>query len=148
MDLLPNTGSVRVRVVDDDAMDAEHQRHSGIAGTTDVLTYDFAQDQAPDQRKVLDADLTLCLDEAQRRADERGHAAELELLLYTIHGVLHCLGHDDHEPDQYARMHQKEDELLTAIGVGPLFAKQPAQQPSKQPSNPASSQPTPKESQS
>jgi len=36
-----------------------------------------------------------------RRADRRSprHAAEREVLLYILHGVLHCLGHDDHDDE-------------------------------------------------
>ena len=63
----------------------------------------------------------LCLDEAARRAIEFGHGVERELLLYAVHGVLHCLGHDDHEEEQRARMHREEDRLLAAVGVGAVY---------------------------
>jgi ssRNA-specific RNase YbeY (16S rRNA maturation enzyme) len=43
------------------------------------------------------------------------------LLLYGVHGLLHAIGHDDHEPGAHALMHAEEDRLLTKIGVGPIF---------------------------
>ena len=109
-------GEVRARLVADDEMSALHVRHTGVPGTTDVLTFDLAETPG-----TLDVDLVLCVDEARRRAHEYGHDATRELALYLVHGVLHCLGHDDHDEAGYARMHTLEDELLTAAGVGRVF---------------------------
>jgi probable rRNA maturation factor len=110
-------GEVRVRVVGDGEMGAAHSRYAGVAGTTDVLTFDLGEGGP------LDADLLVCADEAARQAAARGHPPERELLLYVLHGVLHCLGHDDHDEAAAAAMHACEDEVLTAIGVGPTYAR-------------------------
>src|SRR6185369_8183115 len=96
-----------VRVVGDEEMAAAHQRFSGVAGTTDVLTFDLTEAGG-----ALDVDLLVCFDEASRQAASRGHGVERELLLYVVHGVLHCLGHDDHEEAAAARMHAEEDRVL------------------------------------
>lgn len=110
-------GEVRVRIVADPEMSDLHLRHTGIAGPTDVLTFDLRDlGLGP-----LDVDIVVCLDEAIRQAAARGHPPERELLLYALHGILHCLGHDDHDEARYARMHAAEDAVLTAIGVGPVF---------------------------
>ena len=111
------TGEVRVRVVDDGAMADAHQRWSGVPGTTDVLTFDLGTEGAR-----LDVDLLVCLDEATRQAGARAHEPWRELLLYVVHGVLHCLGHDDHDETAAAEMHRLEDETLEAIGVGRTYA--------------------------
>lgn len=109
---------VRIAVVDDGRMAAMHERHSGVSGTTDVLTFDMREDgDGP-----LDVDIVVCIDEARRQADRRGHVVERELLLYILHGALHCLGHDDRDPDASAAMHVREDEILAAIGVGAVYA--------------------------
>lgn len=110
--------SVRVVVVGDAEMAVAHERYSGVAGTTDVLTFDLRDEAAG----PLDTDILICLDEAIRCGTERGHPASRELLLYVVHGILHCLGHDDHDPAAYAQMHAREDEVLEAIGVGRTFA--------------------------
>ena len=115
---LGSSGSLRVRIVGDDEMAAAHVRYCDIAGTTDVLTFDLSETTG-----VLDVDILACIDEAQRQATARGHEVQRELLLYIIHGVLHTLGHDDHDDDAYARMHAEEDRVLSAIGVGATFAK-------------------------
>ena len=53
----------------------------------------------------------------------REDSIEQELLLYALHGVLHCAGFDDRTNDDFEAMHVEEDRILTAIGVGPTFAR-------------------------
>ncbi len=93
-----------------------HERHCGLDATTDVLTFPLSGDGEP-----VDVEIAVCLDEAVRRAVERGHEPERELLLYCLHGLLHCTGWDDHTTEDYDAMHAREDEILRAIGVGDVF---------------------------
>jgi len=116
----PREGEVRVRIVNDDEMATLHLRHSKIEGTTDVLTFDL-RDDPMNLTAPLDTDLVACVDVARREAAQRGHTAESELLLYILHGALHCLGFDDHTDEGFDAMHAAEDELLAAVGVGPVF---------------------------
>jgi probable rRNA maturation factor len=113
-------------------MTATHARCMGINETTDVLTFDLRDTQGTPSSPPtpLDTDIMLCLDEAKRRVAERSsslpptdraHELRRELLLYALHGILHCLNHDDHDEADYQRMHHAEDEILKAIGVGPVF---------------------------
>lgn len=113
-------GELRVRLVNDAAMADAHERFAGVPGTTDVLTMDLA-DGASAEGAPLDVDLLLCVDEAARQARERRHPVERELLLYLVHGLLHCLGHNDHDDAAFATMHAREDEILRAIGVGDTY---------------------------
>lgn len=117
-------GEVRVRIVDDAEMAEAHWEYCEIEGTTDVLTFDLIDGMAA-EGEPLDTDIMVCLDEATRQASPRGHRPEHEILLYVLHGVLHCLGYDDHEDADFERMHAREDEVLNAIGVGAIFAKGP-----------------------
>jgi probable rRNA maturation factor len=108
---------LNVLIVDDARMIALHESHSGDATTTDVLTFDLRTDKT----QPVEADIVICADEAASRAAQLQHTIEQELLLYCVHGVLHCLGYDDHDEHSWQRMHALEDEILTAIGVGPTF---------------------------
>ncbi len=109
-----------VVLVDDERMAALHQQYTNVPGTTDVLTFDHRDDPA-DADAALHGDIVICRDVAQREAAARGHDARVELLLYAVHGLLHLLGEDDHDPDAYQRMHQREDLLLEQLGVGAVF---------------------------
>lgn len=109
---------VTVEVVDDHRMAALHQRFSSIPGTTDVLTFPASGPGEP-----VEVDIAICVDEAARQSCERGHELRHELLLYALHGVLHCAGFDDRTPDDHACMHAEEDRILTAIGLGAIYAR-------------------------
>ena len=116
-------GHLSLNLFDGDEMGRLHDEHCGDPSPTDVITFDLRD--TPDA--PLEGDLALGRDVAVRAAAERGHDARVELLLYALHGLLHLIGEDDRDPDDHDRMHRREDELLTAIGVGAVFrAERPA----------------------
>ena len=117
---------ITLKIVDDAAMRLLHERHRGSASTTDVLTFDRSLPEGP-----VEADIVLCVDEAARRAAELGHATERELLLYALHGVLHCAGFDDRTPEDFTAMHAEEDRILMAVGVGRTFGTGRAENPAE-----------------
>lgn len=112
-------GEVSILVVGDRRMAQLHLDHKGVPGTTDCLTFDLSGPHTP--KGCVEGDLVLCLPVARRQARKRGHLPREELLLYAIHGLLHLDGEDDLEPKAFARMHKREDEILAAIGMKPLF---------------------------
>lgn len=116
-------GEVRVVILDDARMADAHERFCGVPGPTDVLTFDERNTEPIGDG--LDADLLICFDEAQRQGSVRGHHAREELLLYIVHGILHCLGHDDHDEAARAAMHAREDAILTSLGIGPVYSREP-----------------------
>jgi probable rRNA maturation factor len=117
MQILALKGFATVRVVDDREMAAAHLRFSGVDGTTDVLTFSHG---TPEN---INADVLVCLDEALRQSLPAGYPYQHELLLYIIHAVLHCIGMDDLEEEQALAMHAREDEVLTAMGIGAVYAR-------------------------
>ena len=113
----PRVSRLGIRFVDDAAMSRFHVQFSGVEGTTDVLTFD-----ASESSDSAEVDLIVCVDVAAREARQRQHSVGEELLLYTLHGVLHCLGHDDHTDHEYQAMHDAEDRILSAAGINARFA--------------------------
>lgn len=93
-----------------------NERHLGHHGSTDVLTFDLGDGGAD-----IEGEIVISLDMARREAKRRGHSAQAEVALYAVHGVLHLLGYDDHDPRHAARMHRMEDEILQACGMGKVF---------------------------
>ncbi len=100
----------------------------GLDSATDVLTFDLREEP---RTKAAVGEIVVCADVARRRAAApsstrtRGtrRAAVAELALYVVHGVLHLCGYDDHLPEDSARMHLREDEILRGIGLGPVFSR-------------------------
>lgn len=123
-------------IVADDEMAKLHEQYTGVPGTTDVLTFDLTDSAqsgsspgTESQPKALEGDIILCLDEGKRQAEQRNHPVRHELLLYAVHGLLHLLGEDDHGEAAYLRMHDREDELLQALGIGRVFKPDPEPKP-------------------
>lgn len=108
---------VSVRVVCDAEMSEFHSKHSGVEGTTDVLTFDHGSDE-----QSVCADLVICFDVAMRESKKRNHPVQNELLLYIVHGILHCIGFDDRNEEDHKQMHQEEDRVLEGIGVGSIWS--------------------------
>jgi len=113
------SGDVRIRLVNDAEMIDAHARYCNDPTTTDVLTFNLSDESGS---RHLDVDLLICVDQARRQGEALGHSTERELLLYALHGMLHCVGYDDHDDAEFDRMHAEEDRILEAIGVGRTFA--------------------------
>jgi probable rRNA maturation factor len=117
-------GSWSIKFVRDEQMADIHWQTLLLPTTTDVLTFDLRDHPHPPyEGSLIELDTVICLDEARRRAKELGHPLRHELLLYCIHSLLHVQGYDDITPPESRRMHAREDELLAAIGIGPVYTK-------------------------
>ena len=113
-----------ITIVNDKEMTALHARTMNLATTTDVLTFDLRDDASATKEGVeVELDTVLCRDEAARRAKELAHPLRQELLLYAIHSLLHVQGYNDLKKSDAAQMHRREDTLLIALGVGPVYGK-------------------------
>jgi probable rRNA maturation factor len=111
-----------VLLVDESAMERLHQQWMDEPGPTDVLSFPMDElrpgtetEQTP---PGLLGDLVLCPQVAQRQARTAGHATEEELLLLTVHGILHLLGYDHSEPAEEKRMFGLQRTLLLTYLAG------------------------------
>lgn len=114
----PPLQQLSVALVGDARMVLLHKQFLGVSGPTDVLTFPLETDR---RGRVTAGEVVVCVPEARRRARERKIGVEQELLLYALHGMLHLCGYDDTTPDAYEKMHRTEDQILTRLGVGPVF---------------------------
>jgi len=117
--LRPALAEMSLALVGDATMSEIHEQYLGVTGPTDVLTFELDQDR---QGRVTHGEVVICVPEARRRARERRSAVRDELLLYALHGMLHLCGFDDRTDSGFRRIHRAEDEILTRLGVGPVFA--------------------------
>lgn len=117
--LRPRLKELSVALVGDQAMSLLHERFLGVPGPTDVLTFALDSDS---RGRAASGEVVVCVPEARRQARRRGGSIDRELLLYALHGMLHLVGFDDKTESGYRQMHRKEDEILTALGIGPVFA--------------------------
>lgn len=130
---------ISVALVDDACIAQLNELHLDHAGPTDVLAFDLRDD--PDayvssdhavakhcgdvSDREVEGEIVVSVDTACREARARGHPVEAELALYTVHGVLHLLGYDDRQAHGAARMHEVEDEILSAMGWCAVYQARP-----------------------
>ena len=113
---------VDVELLGDEAMAAAHRRYMAIDGTTDVMSFPAHDERDPGA--AVEADLMISTEVAAREAAARGHAVEREILLYAVHGTLHACGYRDDTEESFRAIHAEEDRILTAGGLGPVYARE------------------------
>jgi probable rRNA maturation factor len=93
-----------------------NERYRGIAGPTDVLSFecdDLCAATDPDEPVTI-GDVVIAPEVAEEQAREYGHTVEEELNLLLVHGVLHLLGYEHEEDEDAVVMQARERALLTA----------------------------------
>lgn len=117
--------------VDEPTMAEYHERFLDEPGPTDVMAFPIDVDLPPGGRfpdngdrgpgspvsegtepPAMLGDVMVCPAFAAREARSRGVAVEAELALLIVHGVLHLLNYDHHEPSEEAVMQARQQELL------------------------------------
>ncbi len=115
-------GSVSVAIVDDERIKQLKERYFDVSATTDVISFDLRD--VPNDfggGGVIDCEIVINAQTAVRTATDRGGDPTAELCLYAVHGLLHQLGYDDQDEEQYEKMHARENELLEQLGYGKVF---------------------------
>lgn len=100
-----------------------------IDRVTDVLSYPaldeilpFTEQNYPfeyntETKQVGLGSIVICEAVAKSQAEEYGHSEERERAYLFLHGLLHLLGYDHIEEDDKKLMREKEEEILTGIGI-------------------------------
>ncbi|MDQ1293190.1 MAG: putative rRNA maturation factor [Actinomycetota bacterium] len=105
-----------VLLVDEQAMEKLHLQWMDEPGPTDVLSFPMDElrpgTEDDDPPEGLLGDVVLCPQVADRQAQDAGHTRDEELLLLTVHGLLHLLGYDHAEPQQEQQMFELQRNLL------------------------------------
>lgn len=112
-------GAALTVLLTDDAYLQELNRHyRGEDRPTDVLSFP-AGEPMPGSENSLGylGDIAISVSLAEKQAAAKGHAAEAELQLLTIHGVLHLLGYDHLEPDEKTVMWQAQANVLRNLDL-------------------------------
>jgi probable rRNA maturation factor len=78
---------------------------------TDVLSF-------PSDTPEFLGDLVIAAGVARRQAREAGHSYAVELKVLALHGLLHLLGYDHHDPADGGRMARLERRLRAKGGLG------------------------------
>lgn len=101
---------ISVLLTDDAAIRELNRTHRGKDKSTDVLSFPTEDDE-------LLGDIAISVETARRQAAEYDAPLQNEVYRLLIHGLLHVLGHDHHEPAERAAMEAEERRLASAIAM-------------------------------
>jgi len=115
MHLHPAT-EMSIIFVDEEAMEKLHVQWLDLPGPTDVMSFPMDEltpgtPEHPSPEGLL-GDVVLCPSVAAKQAAESGHSAVEEMLLLTVHSILHLLGYDHMEEDERTEMFELQRKLL------------------------------------
>ncbi len=106
---MPSRHALTVRLTTDAELARLNAAFLEVAAPTDVLAF-------PADQPGYVGDLALSVERALAQADDG--ASELRLL--AVHGLLHCLGHDHHDPGEATVMTEATRRLLPGQAVPDL----------------------------
>lgn len=107
---------VSVLLTDDCRIRELNREYRGIDSPTDVLA--FAMQDDKDSKNLnpnLLGDIVISLETAERQAKATHHSIDREVVLLTIHGILHLIGYDHITNEEASIMFEKQDYLLKNI---------------------------------
>lgn len=105
--------------IDPEPMEELHIKWMDLPGPTDVMSFpmDELRPGTPGQTTPPGTlgDIVICPQVATQQALKAGHSAAEEMLLLTVHGVLHLLGYDHVEADEEKIMFGLQRRLLLSF---------------------------------
>jgi rRNA maturation RNase YbeY len=115
-----------IRLVNSKEMMRINEGYLGHRGSTDVITFDYADAPGRVSRASLrrpksgtahciHGDIYVCVDEAFLQAKQFDVSWQEELVRYIIHGILHLLGYDDHTRRLRQPMKRMEEKLMAEL---------------------------------
>ena len=129
----PYETQVNVLLTDNAGIHAFNKQYRGIDRETDVLSFpnlDFEEEGIfeieeerevdyfdPDSGELILGDIIISVDKVQEQAESFGHSVRREFAFLVAHSMLHLCGYDHMEEDEAKIMEQKQEDILTALGI-------------------------------
>ena len=118
--------------VDPDPIAELHERWMSLEGPTDVMSFPMDELRPGDGKTTMEGvlgDLVICPWVAAQQAAAAGHSTMQEMMLLTIHGILHLLGYDHVTPEQERQMFGLQRQLLLTFLAARRITIEPATLP-------------------
>ena len=129
----PYETQINLVVTDNGGIRSLNARYRGIDRETDVLSFpniDFIQEGNfqieegmdadyfdPDKGELVLGDIMICADRLKSQAESYGHSIKREFAFLTAHSMLHLCGYDHLEEEEARVMEEKQERLLTQLGI-------------------------------
>ena len=110
---------ISIAVTNDKGISLVHCEFMNDDSITDVISFNLTEPDEP----VKTFEIVVNADLAVRCAARDGTEAKSELMLYILHGLLHNIGFDDLNAEEFNIMHTIENEILEELGYGKVFGQ-------------------------
>jgi probable rRNA maturation factor len=110
-------GEIAVAIVSDTSIRKFNARFRRRDKVTDVLSFPGDAHRASHLAPRLLGDIVIASGVARRQARAAGHSYAAELKVLALHGLLHLLGYDHHDPKDGGRMARLERRLRLKGGL-------------------------------
>jgi probable rRNA maturation factor len=110
-------GDLSIAIVPDARMRRFNARFRRRDRVTDVLSFPGDAPRASHLAHRVLGDIVIAEGVARRQAREAGHSYAVELKTLALHGLLHLLGYDHHDPADGGRMARLERRLRAEGGL-------------------------------
>lgn len=129
----PYESAVNLLLTDDEGIRELNRQYRETDQETDVLSFpnlDFMEAGAfelpderaadyfdPDTGELMLGDICISVDRMREQATEYGHSLRREFAFLVAHSMFHLCGYDHVEEAEAKIMEQKQEEVLTALGI-------------------------------
>jgi len=104
--------SLSVSFINDEEMTEINNKFLSHEGSTDIITFDYSEKEAENDKLKFDGEILICTDEAKRQARRYKVKLQNELTRLIFHGLLHLYGLNDETNEEKIEMKKNEDLLL------------------------------------
>lgn len=114
---------ISVSLVTPEEIRGINKQFRAIDNETDVLSFPlltFEEGEKMDlneNKEIILGDIIISVERAKEQAEEFGHSFKREIAFLTAHSMFHLLGYDHMEDDDEKVMFQKQEEVLTLLGI-------------------------------
>lgn len=121
MENFQGAAEVSVTFANNEQIHELNKMHRNVDAPTDVLSFPMGEDGKYDidpatNAKIL-GDIVISMEKAVGQADRFGHTLQREVGYLTAHSMLHLLGYDHEEPLEKVHMREKEELVMTQLGL-------------------------------
>ena len=121
MENFQGAAEVSVTFANNEQIHELNKMHRNVDAPTDVLSFPMGEDGKYDidpatNAKIL-GDIVISMEKAVDQAERFGHTLQREVGYLTAHSMLHLLGYDHEEPLEKVHMREKEELVMTQLGL-------------------------------
>lgn len=101
---IPQWGILNIAFISDEEIRVLNHQYRGIDSTTDVLSFHYFDDFSTLWEEEIVWEIIMSESRIVTQAKEHWHSEKEEFETLLIHGILHILGFDHEEDDEYETM--------------------------------------------